>query len=975
MAETFEVAELAEDLDGDVGTEAKEPRLKYRQLENDIRNLTSTDTITCLTPHPKFLAIGTELGRVHVLDHLGFSTENGLHSVHTCPVNQISVSDAGDFMASCGDDGRIAIYNLSDVSANKVFCLDHPVKSIAIAPDYSQSQVVVFGQSKLLLLTRGVFSRNKQGELAKAQGLVRTIKWRGDFIIWADDARVCVYDARDQQHIAYVQFNEEMSSLYTRSIPCHLSWCTDTCFLIGRGGSLRVCQILERYSTTERRSSSRNSISRSSSIHIPTGASADALVGVASRYVELFYRIDLADSLVCGVSRHQTQLLALVVPSISTLVHSIEIPLELQVIDVDVGLSTAEAMRGYQIHPEQHAFTTRRGARGYCDLYLETVPGENTHYIVTSKEIVCAEELTVDDRIDWLIGQGHFLQALQFAKEHSRQLSHHTTQSVGMIYVNHLLETGQFELAAGTCAEFFSDSRLWEEYTYKFMRLGQLACLVPFLPTGQGVGSIQLDSKLYEAVLIYFMDRDPNILLSLLTCWCKRNLLESYDSLLRTLVDRIERHVSLSGISEVTVLEPGLRNLWQALAVLYEKVGSSEKALDILVQLHDPRVFELFERKPAQLTDWRLIEVLKERVEYFMELNVQRAVIILLDHISTISVDHVVTQLEAKPELLYQYLDSVYHRYPKLVHPYITVLIRLCTRFGRDKLLPLLRSTDSYQLSDALTICEQAKLVPETVYLLTRVGRRHDALQLIMTQGGEFSSGPNGESTISLEERQSVAAAAAIAYCCEEDTARSDFGKVRGAPFTKFIYGVPLDDPDPNETEGDENAGELWQQVVLFAVDKPAFICALLQHAGSEGLDPRLLLRKISPDMSIPGLKGSLITLLRNYKLQLELQQDCQRILRSDVHKLFSRLLESQARGVRVDSNNMSSVQCNLCCHPVRRISQPQSSVQMRNEPHIANDTEARKQPCVIFRCSHVCHKSCLKPADGAINCPVCAHS
>ncbi|KAF8569583.1 hypothetical protein P879_09691 [Paragonimus westermani] len=81
MAETFEVAELAEDLDEEAGTETKEPRLKYRQLENDMKNLTSTDTITCLTPHPKFLAIGTELGRVHVLDHLGFSTENGLHSV------------------------------------------------------------------------------------------------------------------------------------------------------------------------------------------------------------------------------------------------------------------------------------------------------------------------------------------------------------------------------------------------------------------------------------------------------------------------------------------------------------------------------------------------------------------------------------------------------------------------------------------------------------------------------------------------------------------------------------------------------------------------------------------------------------------------------------------------------------------------------------------------------------------------------
>lgn len=58
--------------------------------------------------------------------------------------------------------------------------------------------------------------------------------------------------------------------------------------------------------------------------------------------------------------------------------------------------------------------------------------------------------------------------------------------------------------------------------------------------------------------------------------------------------------------------------------------------------------------------------------------------------------------------------------------------------------------------------------------------------------------------------------------------------------------------------------GELWRQVVLFAVDKPGFICALLKHASTEKIDPALLLRKIAPNMHIPLLKESLVNLLKN---------------------------------------------------------------------------------------------------------------
>lgn len=83
---------------------------------------------------------------------------------------------------------------------------------------------------------------------------------------------------------------------------------------------------------------------------------------------------------------------------------------------------------------------------------------------------------------------------------------------------------------------------------------------------------------------------------------------------------------------------------------------------------------------------------------------------------------------------LFQYLDNFYRRYPHLGVPYLIRLIKLYIQFGRDKLMTLLRATDQYPLNEALQLCDQAKLTAETVYLLTRIGRRQEALQLIMTR-------------------------------------------------------------------------------------------------------------------------------------------------------------------------------------------------------------------------------------------------
>lgn len=51
--------------------EEPEPQLKYEVLSGDVPSIVGKEKITCMIVSGKILAIGTELGRVHVLDYSG----------------------------------------------------------------------------------------------------------------------------------------------------------------------------------------------------------------------------------------------------------------------------------------------------------------------------------------------------------------------------------------------------------------------------------------------------------------------------------------------------------------------------------------------------------------------------------------------------------------------------------------------------------------------------------------------------------------------------------------------------------------------------------------------------------------------------------------------------------------------------------------------------------------------------------------
>ena len=99
---------------------------------------------------------------------------------------------------------------------------------------------------------------------------------------------------------------------------------------------------------------------------------------------------------------------------------------------------------------------------------------------------------------------------------------------------------------------------------------------------------------------------------------------------------------------------------------------------------------------------------------------------------------------------------------------------------------------------------------------------------------------------------------------------------------------------------------DLWHDLIDFSIDKPYFIQVLLQNIGKDWVfivseneysklfltigthvDPRILVERIENGREIPGLRDSLVQIMQDYRLQVNLQEGCNKILVSDCFTLL----------------------------------------------------------------------------------------
>jgi len=146
-----------------------EPVLTYILMKNDIIDILQKDSVSCIRSSHKFLVLGTHWGRIHLIDHEGNKILT--KEVHQSTVNDISIDIKGEYIASCGDDGRVSIFGLLDESHDQMIEFSRPINT---------------GDTKLELNEKGFMGRRKR-ILHENEGIIRAIKWSNDLIAWCND--------------------------------------------------------------------------------------------------------------------------------------------------------------------------------------------------------------------------------------------------------------------------------------------------------------------------------------------------------------------------------------------------------------------------------------------------------------------------------------------------------------------------------------------------------------------------------------------------------------------------------------------------------------------------------------------------------------------------------------------------------------------------------------------------------------------
>ncbi|RWS26604.1 vacuolar protein sorting-associated protein 41-like protein [Leptotrombidium deliense] len=789
----FETDENNFECSSDECEEEVEPKLTYERMVNDVVNILQHDSATCIAVHSKFIALGTNYGKIHILDHNGNRVDKAL-ALHTTSVSQISIDEKGDFFASCSAD-KVSIWGLCSADHNVMFSFDdRPGRSIAIDPYFSRNsnRRFIVGDDRVILYEKGLLFGYKTNILHKGDGPIRNVRWLGRYVAWCSDASVRVFDMEDKVLITVIKRDHDIIPEIYR---CTLCWKEEGLLLIGWGDSMKICVVKYR--------------------KMSTVSSSD----VPKKYVEITSMFK-TDFCVSGIATMGEHLVALSV--------SKDIPTDKVGSSSKPQLQVIESFAQYYNEVSSDILSPKGFANNCCcDYHLEWLPEDGLYYIVCPKDVIVAKPREEDDHISWLLERNRFPEALEAARN-SKNLKSHSVYKVGLRYIEYLLEQNNsscYKQAAQLCASIIdNDKSAWERQIKSFAQKQQLRLLAPFLPTGP---ETVLDSTLYEMVLNDFLNQDSEGFLNIIRNW--PSSIYNIETLVKNIIVKLDQN-------------PKNKPLLEALAEIYTFEGKHEKALAVYLEIGNrDRVFDLIRK-------FALYSTFQERLELFMNLNPDEASKLLLENQDSIPVDYVVSKLKHRQKLLWKYLDKVVQKDVDACITHHNLLVRLYAENAPERLIQFLKSSNHYSLEEALFLCRKLNLIPEVIFLLSRMGNSREALHYITNSMGDIDY--------------------AIEFCKENS------------------------DPD------------LWSDLIEHSMTKPTFVRVLLQNIGTHIPDPISLVKRIPDEMVIDGLMPALVKILNAYNLHISLEEGCNRVLVSDCYKLFDKLNKQQQRAVSVNESD-----------------------------------------------------------------------
>uniref|UniRef100_A0A8C7WCE7 Vacuolar protein sorting-associated protein 41 homolog n=1 Tax=Oncorhynchus mykiss TaxID=8022 RepID=A0A8C7WCE7_ONCMY len=596
-----------------------------------------------------FLALGTHFGKVFLLDIQGNLTQK--FEISPVKINQISLDESGEHMGICSEDGKVQVFGLyTREGFHENF--DCPVKVI-----YVRGGILIYS---LLLYEKNWLNRWKTSTLHEGEGTITNVQWRANLIAWANNMGVKIYDISTKQRITNVL--RDNVSLRPDMYPCSLCWKDNSTLIIGWGSSIKICVVKERGHTELR--------------------------DLPSRYVEIVSAFE-TEFFISGLAPLADQLV--------TLYFVKENSDHMEEFRARPCLDIIQPLpEGYE-EISSDALTVRNFQENECrDYRLEHSEGESLYYIISPKDIVVAKERDQDDHIDWLLDKKKYEEALMAAEISFKNIKRH--EKIGMAYINHLVEKGDYDTAARKCQKVLGKNmELWENEVYRFKTIGQLKAISQYLPRGD----LRLRPAIYEMILHEFLKSDYEGFATLIREWPG----ELYNNM--TIVQAVTDHLKK---------DPMNSTLLTTLAELYTYDQRYDRALEIYLRLRHKDVYQLIHKHD-------LFSSIEDKIVLLMDFDKEKAVDMLLDNEDKILIDRVVEELRDRPELLHIYLHKLFKRDHHKGQRYHERQIGLYAEYDRPNLLPFLRDSIHCPLEKVLRHFQNC-----------RMGNCRRALQMIMEE-------------------------------------------------------------------------------------------------------------------------------------------------------------------------------------------------------------------------------------------------
>ncbi|KAH8692668.1 putative vacuolar assembly protein [Talaromyces proteolyticus] len=456
-------------------------------------------------------------------------------------------------------------------------------------------------------------------------------------------------------------------------------------------------------------------------------------------------------------------------------------------------------------------------------------------------------------------------------------ISEKEKRRIGELWLEQLVHEKQWERAGEVCAKVLNTTPRWEHWIWRFIEASKFDEITQYIPVDI---LPPLPSKVFVVILEYYVSHDKSRFKKLLDQW-PPDLFE-----ISSIISAIEEQLN-EGYIEAD--SDDWRILVEKLAKLLLADGRYREALRCYIRLQDAeaalsliREFRLAHAISDDILKFILIRVSKQQAERAPISELEEAsaesikILVREAYNGIVHPETVVSQLQTASGRLYLYfyLRSLWNgedhpsraekprlrargRYSRdateklaadegrtLVEPFADVALNLFADYDRQLLMDFLQTSTSYSFDEACKICEMRHYTSELIYLLSKTGQTKRALNLILSDLNDVSQAIN---------------------------------------FAK-----------------DQDDADLWEDLLNYSMDKPAFIHALLTEAGTS-IDPIKLVKRIPSGLEIEGLRDGLTRLLRDHDVQSSISQGAAKVLESEVAVGMDNLRRGQRRGIKFD--------------------------------------------------------------------------